>query len=333
MKTLLAVDVGGTKIELALFDLRGRGLEPQRRLVAQCAGSAGFEEILGGYLRDIGARPDVACLGVAGVVADGTARITNLPWRMAEADLAAEFGFAGVKLINDMTALCAGLSSLGSHDLLTLQEGQGRKDGTRAVIAPGTGLGEGYLIETGAVFLPTGSEGGHADFAPADDQQLELLRWLGRRKRPVSYEMLCSGLGIPTLYAFCREQGIFAETASIREQLQAVRDATPVILGGAISEAPCPLCRTTIELFLSILGSEAGNLVLKLYAMGGLYLGGGLLPRLVDRIPFSGLLAAFRRKEKMTELMAKVPIRLILKRDAVLCGAAAFGRRFFLPLC
>jgi glucokinase len=329
MKTLLAVDVGGTKTELALFDLHGKGLEPAQRFTGPSAGHKGIEEIIKKFLADTGARPELACLGVAGIVAGGKARITNLPWLMDEQILAKKFALAHVKLINDMTALCAVLSSLATGDLLSLQQGQGQKDGTRAVIAPGTGLGEGYLIETEAVFLPRGSEGGHADFAPVNDEQIALLKWLGKGSKPVSCEMLCSGMGIPALYSFCRDKGDIAETAEIREQLDDARDPTPVIVNGAISPVPCPLCIKTMELFLSILGSEAGNLALKLYALGGLYLGGGLMPRLTGKISFTPFIEAFGRKEKMAHLMAQIPVRLILKRDAVLCGAAVFGRRYF----
>jgi len=332
-KILLAVDVGGTKAELAIFDLHGQTCTPRVRAIFPCAGHAGIEEIISAFLRDTGARPDFACLGVAGVIKEGVARITNRPWLISEEELARDFSLAGVKLINDMTALCVAISTLEATDLLPLQEGQMQKDGTKAVIAPGTGLGEGYLIETETAFLPQGSEGGHTDFAPVDDEQLELLQWLRQRTQPVSYEMLCSGLGIPTLYDFLRERGLIAETYAIKALLKDAADRTPIILDGAIGATPCPLCRKTMELFLSILGSEAGNLALKLYATGGLYIGGGIPPRLVGRISFAPFIQAFRHKAKMEDLLAEIPVNLILKRDAVLCGAAHFGRRFFHSVC
>jgi glucokinase len=333
MKTLLAVDVGGTKAELALFDLQEQACMPMQRAIIPCAGHAGIEEIISAFLRGTGVRPDFACLGVAGVVDNKTARITNRPWLISEEELAGKFSLAGVKIINDMTALCAAIPALEAADLLRLQEGRMQKDGTKAVIAPGTGLGEGYLIETESVFLPRGSEGGHTDFAPVTDEQIKLLQWLRRTTQPVSCEMLCSGLGIPTLYDFLREQGSIAETASIGAALKDAADRTPIILDGAIGEAtPCPLCRKTMELFLSILGSEAGNLALKLYATGGLYIGGGIPPRLTGRISFTPFMQAFRNKAKMEDLLAEIPVNLILKRDAVLRGAADFGRRFFLSV-
>ncbi len=331
MKSLLAIDVGGTKADMALFDLQSRSLEPMQRHVTQCADHTGIEEIIKDFLDETGVPPAYACLDVAGVIEDGKAHITNLPWVVDEQSLAKKFSFSGVKLINDMTALCSVLSSLEKDDLLTLQPGGSHQEGTRAVIAPGTGLGEGYLIETETVFLPQGSEGGHTDFAPVDDEQLDLLIWLGKKKRPVSYEMLCAGLGIPDLYAFCKEHSDLGERDEIKEQLRSSRDRTPVIVNGAIEKDPCPLCRKTMDLFLSILGSEAGNLALKLYSLGGLFIGGGLMPRLAGKIAFTSFTEAFLRKEKMEDLMVQIPIHLILKPDAVLCGAAVFGRRFFLP--
>jgi len=332
-ETLLAVDVGGTKTELALFDLQGKGREPLQRAVSPCAGHEGVEEIIRAFLDDTRFRPDFACLGVAGIIRDGAARLTNLPWLIEEETLAREFSLAGVRIINDMTALCAALSNLEGADLLTLQAGRMEKGGTRAVIAPGTGLGEGSLIADGSTFQPRGSEGGHADFAPADDEQIALLQWLRTKTRPVSCEMLCSGLGIPALYDFCRQSGPIPETAAIREELRKAADRTPIILAGAIAASPCPLCSRTMELFLSILGSEAGNLALKLYATGGLYIGGGIPPRLSGHIPFTGFLEAFRRKANMEELLANIPVHLIVKRDAVLLGAAAYGSQIFRPLC
>ena len=331
MAILLAVDVGGTKTELALFNCAALDFAPVRRQVVACAGHGGLEEIIAAFLAGGGPRPEYACLGVAGIVEGGSAKITHLPWRLDEGKLAQRFDLDGVRLVNDMTALCAALTSLADTDLLELQPGQPVADGTRAVIAPGTGLGEGYLLASGAVFLPQGSEGGHCDFAPATDEQMELLSWLDPRKRPVSFEMVCSGLGIPTLYAFCRDQEPASESAAVARSLQTAEDKTPIIIDGALASEPCPLCRRTLDLFLSILGSEAGNLALKLYALGGLYLGGGILPRLAGRISFSPMLDAFCRKGRMAELMTRVPLKLILKRDVVLSGAAAYGRQLFAP--
>jgi glucokinase len=198
----------------------------------------------------------------------------------------------------------------------------------RAVIAPGTGLGEGFLVGVGGHVLVQGSEGGHCDFAPTCAIQAELLAWMRSRHpgEPVSYETFCSGMGIPLLYAFFKASGM-AESATIREGLEAVADQTPVIVGGAIDgRNPCPLCAKTMDTFLAILGAEAGNLALKLYSTGGLYIGGGIMPRLAGRLSFAPLLAAFNHKEKMEALMQSIPVRLITRKDAALLGAAGHGK-------
>jgi glucokinase len=328
MSLLLAADIGGTKSVLAVFDLdNDLRSTPLFQRVYASRDFAGIQELVCAFVEESGHVPQYACLAVAGVIRHGLARMTNLPWTISEHELAHHFGLAGVWLINDMTAVCASLPLLRSEDYLELQSGQEEPGGVRAVIAPGTGLGEGFLVEGNGVFLPQGSEGGHVDFAPTDAIQAALLDWMRGRHpwpAPISYEMLCSGLAIPTLYAF-KASGI-DETPVIRAALEQSEDKTPVIVNGALSDHhPCPLCRQAIETFLAILGAEAGNLALKLYSTGGLYIGGGIMPRLTGRISFAPLLAAFNKKDKMTSLMATIPVRLITEKETALLGAASYG--------
>jgi len=331
MSLLLAADIGGTKCTLAVFDLRN-DLGTSVPLVQGVYASrdfGGIVELVSVFLRESGCAPEYACLAVAGVVGNGQAEMTNLPWTICESLLATRFGFAGVWLINDLTAVCSSLSLLREDDCLELQPGVEMFGGVRAVIAPGTGLGEGFLVQAGGVTWAQGTEGGHGDFAPTDATQAALLDWMRRQHPwpvPLSYEMLCSGLAIPTLYAFFKASGI-AETKVVHAALAQAEDQTPVIVGGALDiENPCLLCRKAVELFLAILGAEAGNLALKLYSTGGLYIGGGIMPRLVGRISFAPMLAAFNNKEKMGALMATIPVRLITRKDTALLGAANYGR-------
>jgi glucokinase len=329
MSLLLAADIGGTKCVLAVFDLDDdlRSTPLCRRVYPSCD-FAGIEELVRAFVDESGLAPRYACLAVAGVIRQGQARMTNLPWTISEHELAHHFGLAGVWLINDLTAVCVSLPLLRSEDYLELQSGQEEPGGVRAVIAPGTGLGEGFLVQGKGVFLPRGSEGGHGDFAPTDSIQAALLEWMRRRHpwpAPISYEMLCSGLAIPTLYAFFKASGM-EETPAVRAALEQAGDQTPVIVNGALSDKqPCPLCRQAIETFLTILGAEAGNLALKLYSTGGLYIGGGIMPRLAGRISFTPMLSAFNKKEKMASLMATIPVRLITRKDTALLGAAGYG--------
>ena len=324
--SLLVADVGGTKCELALFADCGVDYEPQDRRLYASRDYTCLEEVISAFLADTGVAPVFAALGVAGVVKDDQARITNLPWLIRAESLKARFGFGELVLVNDLTAICAAIPLLREEDLVVLQAG-GRQAGQPiGVIAPGTGLGEGLLLQSETVFWPQGSEGGHTDFAPVSDEQIELLRYMGRTAGPVSYEMLIAGPAIPSLYAFYRDKGLIAEQPEIQRQLARAIDPTPIIVAAALADQPCPLCRQAMELFLAILGSEAGNLALKVYARGGLYIGGGIVPRLHGKMSFAGFLENFNRKAKMAELMASIPVQLIVKKDVALLGAARCGR-------
>lgn len=337
MSLLLAADIGGTKSALAVFDLHdGLNPEPLAQSVYASRDFGGIEELVRAFLGESGYAPEYACLAVAGVISHGQARLTNLPWTISESLLAEDFGFAGVWLINDLTAVCFSLPLLRNTDFLELQSGQAEPGGVRAVIAPGTGLGEGFLVESGGVTWAQGTEGGHCDFAPTDGIQGALLDWMRRHHPlpgPVSYEMLCSGLGIPVLYAFFKATGMAEESPALHAALAKATDQTPVIVNGALDDQnPCPLCRKSVETFLAILGAEAGNLALKLYSTGGLYIGGGIMPRLAGRVSFAPMLAAFNNKEKMEALMATIPLRLITRKDTALLGAAGYGAKMVLLL-
>ncbi|MBU0945199.1 MAG: glucokinase [Proteobacteria bacterium] len=328
MTLLLAADIGGTKSDLAIFELADSPEAPplahQRFLNRQFPD---FDAILTDFLVHA-PPPDYACLGVAAVVRHGEAKLTNLPWKLSEHSLQSKFGWRATCLINDLTALCASLPHLQERDLLVIQAGQAEKNGIQAVIAPGTGLGEGFLVSGTSFFLAKGSEGGHCDFAPLNQEQGELLAYLQKKQPAVSYELLCSGKGIPNIFDF------FSATEVARDHkrwqdITGSGDQTPLIIEGALADFPCPLCLKTLTTFLDILGAEAGNLALKLYATGGLFIGGGIMPRLAGRISFASFLDSFRRKEKMNELMSSFPIHLILKSDAALWGAVAYGRYHF----
>lgn len=325
-KTLLAVDVGGTKCELAIFDVTGESYQPVARKRFLSADYERLEDVIALFLQETGATPGYSCMGIAGVVSDGVATVTNLPWVISERAVAHEFNLAEVRLINDLTAVCASLSLLKGEELMELQKGEAQAGQLIGVVAPGTGLGEGVLIQGPDFFFPRGSEGGHTDFGPVDDEQTELLKWMLARRERVSYESLIAGPGVPNLYNFYHEHMGLAEMDHVREQMAAAADRTPVIFNNAFGDVPCPLCRRVVELFLKILGAEAGNLALKLYARGGIYIGGGIVPRIADKVSFDGFLENFLAKGKMAELMATIPVHLIRKKDAALIGAARFGR-------
>jgi len=325
--TLLAADIGGTKSELAIFELGAQSYKPLGCKRYENRDFSDLSQIIASFLRDVDTSPLYGSIGVAGIVTGRKAKLTNLPWQVACHDLEQQFGFEKVVLVNDLTAVCSSLSLLLPDDLIALQQGANVINEVKGVVAPGTGLGQGFMVEFGGSFFARGSEGGHVDFGPVNEEQMALLSWMQKKKRPVSYEMLIAGPGIAELYSFCRDYYSIPESSEISERMNILKDLTPVIVSGAIDSSPCPLCRKTIDLFLSILGSEAGNLALKLYAGGGIYVGGGIIPRLVGKVSFTGFMKSFLNKGQMSELMKNIPVYLILRRDAALLGAARIGQQ------
>lgn len=328
MTTLLAMDLGGTKCAVGLFHLKEDGFEPLWKKVYSSTAYEDIDDLISHFLEEGGLLPDYACLGVAGVVNNGAAQMTNLPWQMEEASLKEKYSFAGVRLINDMTALCSAVPALKEDETVVLQEGEVDSQGVAAIIAPGTGLGQGFLLETGQLFYPRGTEGGHARFSPVDEQQLELLNWLRETHDVVSQEMVCAGPAISTLYDFLLNQG-HRESPGVAGGFKEEGDRTRVIVSHALLETPCPTCLKSVELFLSLLGTEAANAALKLYSTRGVFLGGGILPKLVGKMSFSPFVDAFNRMGVMESLVNRIPLHLIVKEDVVLDGVVRYGRLAF----
>lgn len=323
---LLAGDVGGTKTNLALYDMAASPRTPAVEASLPSAHYASLEDLVRDFLKQHAAPVERAAFGVAGPVVDGQATITNLPWKMDEAELARGLGIARVALLNDLEALATAVPALEPADLLTLSAGTPEPHGALAVIAPGTGLGEAFVTFDGDRYRTHGSEGGHADFAPANATQLDLLRTLQARFGHVSYERVCAGIGIPNLYGYLKDVGAAPEPAWLAERLASATDHTPVIVAAAMETMPPdPLCDATLTLFVSILGAEAGNLALKVLAVGGVYVGGGLPPRMLPHFQKPGFLDAFRNKGRFADLLARVPVHVILNSQAGLLGAALRG--------
>jgi glucokinase len=265
-----------------------------------------------------------ASFGVAGPVVAGRARITNLPWTMGERQLEEVLNLSSVKLLNDLAAIAYAAPSLKSSDLHTLNRGEPAPGGTLAVIAPGTGLGESFLTWDGVRFRPVPSEGGHASFAPVDALQLELLRYLQQRFEHVSFERVCSGKGLPNIYAFLRDSGHADEPEWLAARLAEADDPNPIFTEAALS-GKCQLCVATMDTFVSILGAEAGNLALKVLATGGVYLGGGIPRRILPLLKEERFMQSFADKGRFAALLSRVPVHVILHPKAALFGAACYG--------
>lgn len=325
-RTILAGDLGATKINLAIFSTETGLLVPLVETSFLSSAYPNLETIISTFLGQTDLTTSRACFGVAGPVVTGRATITNLNWVIEESRLRSAFHFTSVRLLNDLEATAYAISTLDPGDLYSINKGKPVPGGAMAVIAPGTGLGEAFLTWDGSRYVAHPSEGGHVDFAPTDDSQVDMLCYLRKKFSHLSYEHVCSGTGLPNIYNYYRQSGGLAEPGWLAEKLAAADDPTPVIVNGAFDQAkPCPLCRITLKTFISILGAEAGNLALKVLATGGVYLGGGILPKILPFFAAGDFMRVFVRKGRMAELMGNMPVQVITNPKAALLGAAAYG--------
>lgn len=320
---ILAGDIGGTKTRLAVFPAGGSLHEPLREAVFASSGYRSLEDMVREFLARPGCVVDKACFGVAGPVTGGRAALTNLPWRLDERHLREILGFESVALINDVLATAAAVPHLDKEAILTLREGRAEPGGNRAVIAPGTGLGEAFMVPDGGRWRAFATEGGHTDYAPRSEEEWDLWQFLRGTQDHVSYETVCSGPGIAMIYRHLRERFPQKEGPALREALAGADDPTPLIVAEAVRAGEaCPLCLRTMRLFASVLGAEAGNLALKVLATGGIYIGGGIPPRVLPFLREEGFSRSFAGKGRMSNLMETIPVHVILEPRAALLGAA-----------
>ena len=320
---ILAGDIGGTKTILGLFEEAGDQLRAAREETYPSREYAALEEVLERFLQR-GGRPSLraACFGVAGAVVEGCCKTTNLPWELDEAPLARTVGVSRIKLLNDLEAAAYGMLHLDSMDLCVLQTGLER-EGNIAVIAAGTGLGEAIMYWDGEQYHPMASEGGHADFAPQTDMEVELLFYLRREFGHVSYERLVSGPGLFNIYRYLRDSGYAEEPPWLREKLTS-SDPNEIISQVGLASGH-PLCTVTLDLFSTIYGAEAGNLALKCLAVGGVYVGGGITPKILPKLQDGTFIRAFVAKGRFAELMRTIPVTVALTPRAPLVGAAYYA--------
>jgi glucokinase len=265
---------------------------------------------------------------VAGPVVGGQATITNLPWAIDETQLKKKLNLKSVLLLNDLRAIAQGVPLLKPEELYALNKGKPILGGTKAIIAPGTGLGEAFLTWDGEQYRAYASEGGHVDFAPTTPLENNLLRYLRDKWEHVSYERICSGMGLPNIYAYLRDSGYAEEPGWLAQQLASADDPTAFITNAAL-ENKAKLCTDTLNLFCSVLGAEAGNMALKVLATGGVYLGGGIPPRILPLLKQGGFMQAFLNKGRLSGLLAKVPVQVILNPKIALIGAAFYGLELY----
>jgi glucokinase len=329
---VLVGDIGGTKTILAVYSTATGPREPLARKTYPSADYSSLESMVREFLdevvvNEVPIETSRACFGVAGPVVEGRVKLTNLTWVVDAAQLQSLFGWSGVALLNDMQSVGYSIPVLEPEDLHTLSAGAPERGGAFAVLAPGTGLGEGYLTFCGGSYHAFPSEGSHAAFAPVGPLQIGLLSYMNTQGFDhVSFERVCSGgLGVPNLYAYLKSTGL-EEPDWLADQLAVAEDPTPVIMAAAQqTERPCELARAVLDLFVEILGAEAGNLALKVLATGGIYLGGGMSPRIIAELKKPVFLEALRNKGRFRRPLTDMPVHVIMNAEAGLLGAAAYG--------
>ena len=317
---ILAGDIGGTKTRLALFTATGERLESIVEETFPSREHSGLDEIVRAFVSQQQMSVTHAGFGVAGPVKHSRSETTNLPWVVDARQLAGQLGIASVVLINDLEANAYGVAALEAKDFVILSHGAPDAEGNAAIIAAGTGLGEAGLYWDGAQHHPFACEGGHTDFAPRNELEIELLRYLLTRFTRVSYERVLSGPGLYNIYQFLRDTGRGKEPVWLTEELRE-QDPAATISQAALTDRSA-LCVQALDLFVSLYGAEAGNLALKVMATGGLYVGGGIAPKILQKLQDSTFVQAFITKGRMQPLLEAMPVRVILNDKTALLGAA-----------
>ncbi|MFH1116742.1 MAG: glucokinase [Pseudomonadota bacterium] len=318
---MLAGDVGGTKTNLGLVALKDGILSIEVMESFPSRDAAGLEAVIGRFLKKSRHTVSDACFGIAGPVIDGVGKITNLPWVVSERSIRERFQWDGVRLINDLTATAHSIPRLSEDELYVLNEGDPDPKGNVGLAAPGTGFGIALMIFAGGRLHPVPSEGGHVDFAPKNDREMELLRYLQAKMGHVSVERLAAGPGLFTIYRWLRATRSAHEPPWLSERLR--NEDPPKVISEVGSAKRDPVCEEALDMFVSIIGSAAGNLALTGLTTGGMYLGGGISPKILSKLKEPLFLDSFADKGRFTGLLKRIPVRVILNDKAALLGAAA----------
>ncbi|MCB0044589.1 MAG: glucokinase [Caldilineaceae bacterium] len=321
---ILAGDIGGTKTLIGLYERTESIKQPLRQASYPSQRYSSLEDIIAEFLAEGDEAPHAASFAVAGPVVRGRSEITNLPWIIAADTISETFKIPQVHLMNDVEATAAAVPALDEHDVAVLREDVRDPTGAIGIIAPGTGLGESFLTWNGTRYQAYPSEGGHASFAPSSPIEVDMLAYLYPRYGHLSFERVCSGSAIAGLYEFLRLRGDYEEEEWLRRELAEVDDPNPVIVGAAL-EKRSNLCVATLDLFVRILAGEMGNMALKVLATGGIYLGGGIPPRILPRLQQPDFLAAMSQKGRFNSFLNKIPVYVIVDREVNLHGAAYDG--------
>jgi glucokinase len=317
---ILAGDIGGTNARLAFFDVMDGHFRLVSASVFPSREYSGLDQIVSRFVDSSNLHPEAACFGVAGPVRNGRVEASNLPWIIESKRLADELNLEKAVLINDLEANAWGIATLDLKDIVPLNEVKGGPVGNQAVISAGTGLGEAGMYWDGSRHHIFASEGGHADFAPRDELEMDLFRYLAGRYEHVSYERIVSGPGLVNVFQFLRDSGRGTEPPWLTDEMSHADPAAAISRAGL--SGTCPLCEQAVDLFVSVYGAEAGNLALKLMATGGIFLGGGIAPKLLPKLSGPLFMRAFLGKGRMQALLESMPIKVIINDKTALMGAA-----------
>ena len=324
--TVLAGDIGGTKTLLSLVEASASGFQVLFEKRYESADFPGFEAVLQDFMDEHGSLPTAACFGVAGVVSGRTAKTTNLPWSLDADQLQSQFNIPQVRLINDFQSVGYGIEALQEEDIVTLQAGSEAAQGTRVIIGAGTGLGQGLLVWLNDHYEVVASEGGHASFAPTDDLQIQLLQHLRTRFGHASWERAVSGRGLVNVFDFLLETGKEQQSEALQRARQNEDPAAAISRFALAGEDP--LAMQAMNLFVRLYGSQAGNLALTGLATGGVYVAGGVAPKIIDKLKDGSFIEAFIDKEvRMQGLLKAMPVRVVVNARVGLLGSMVVGAR------
>ncbi|HZY62218.1 MAG TPA: glucokinase [Edaphobacter sp.] len=322
---ILAGDVGGTKIHLALYKFENGKLRSVRDQKYKAREFASLDIVIKKFLSESAGVTEqivAACFGCPGPVRGGRLKLTNLPWTLDAYELSKALDIEHLFLVNDLEANAYGIPELAPDKICTLHPADAASVGHRALISAGTGLGEALMMWDGHQHRPVPSEGGHCDFAPRNDREIGLLQYLRHKfSGHVSYERIVSGQGIQNIYGYLRDVEKMEEPQWLRDRM-ATQDPNAVISTCA-EDGSSSICFETMRTFSSAYGAEAGNLALKVLAMGGIYLGGGIPPKIIKTLQNSFFIEAFLDKGRLSPLLQSIPVRVILDDNCALLGAAA----------
>lgn len=323
---ILAGDIGGTKTNVALFETSGS--EPGALVTQHTFASARYDS-LPSILKEFNAehKPNLthACFGVAGPVIEGQVQTTNLAWDVSRDALEEVLGLEHVHLINDLEATAHGIEALRPEQLYTLNTGRQRRDGNRALIAAGTGVGMAGIIQYEGRFFPSASEGGHIDFAPRNTVEIDLLNYLiEKHGGHVSYERVISGPGLFSIYSFLRDRKYADEPGWLAAEIESGEN-DPAIISAAALARKSDLAIMALDIFTSVYGAMAGNLALLMMATGGLYVGGGIAPKILEKLKDGTFMRAFTDKGRFSSFNADIPVHIILDDKTALYGAARYA--------